>query len=127
MKHLRIISQYVPEILNKNEQETQTQFITYTDFQPEIQINIMSFIFQAKDFAWSEFHLTYYWKHLLIHPKFKYRPVVVGLGPTNSESSVQDDSQDVMHDEEIHKILNIQDMWLDTPNDSDDGAMAGED
>ena len=53
LKHIRFKIQYLPNDAETTEQEDQSNLISYKDFPIEVQVNIMIFVFQVKDFLWS--------------------------------------------------------------------------
>ena len=53
MKHIRFKMQYMSAEVQDNEAEIQSDAISYQDFPLGVQINIMVYLFQVKDFIWS--------------------------------------------------------------------------
>ena len=53
LKHIRFKLQYMSTEVQNNEQEIQSNAISYTDFPIGVQVNIMMYLFQVKDFLWS--------------------------------------------------------------------------
>ena len=60
LKHIRFKIQFMSDGMNADELKIQSKGLSYTDLPLGIQVNIMLFLFQAKDFIWApHFNVKY--------------------------------------------------------------------
>ena len=60
LRHIQFKLQFLPDQPETYTQESHSDVLTYKDLPIGIQLNIMVYVFQAKDFVWSGYHTSLY-------------------------------------------------------------------